>query len=182
MRLGIGGDLVVDPVEASLASPSDLMVIDLLHDGLTRLDDAGRAAACPRRRVGGRTRQHGLPVPPRPARPPSPAAGRSTSEDVIASLERVIARGRHVAGRAVAGGGHGLPGLRRGRGRPRERACGARRPHRPHRASRPRCRCCPRCCRARCSRWSMPEIHRRRPGRARPERRLGGGVEPTTTC
>ena len=41
MRLGIGGPLVVDPAEASLASPSDLMVLDLLYDGLTRLDAGG---------------------------------------------------------------------------------------------------------------------------------------------
>ena len=35
----------MDPAEASLASPSDLMVLDLLHDGLTRLDADGVAAA-----------------------------------------------------------------------------------------------------------------------------------------
>ena len=40
-RLGLGGDLVVDPLEASLASPSELMVLDLLHDGLTRMDAEG---------------------------------------------------------------------------------------------------------------------------------------------
>jgi ABC-type transport system substrate-binding protein len=45
VRLGLGGPLVVDPLEASLASPSDLMVLDLLHDGLTALDADGQAVA-----------------------------------------------------------------------------------------------------------------------------------------
>lgn len=43
LRLGIAGSPGVDPVEASLGSPPDLMVLDLLHDGLTRLDDDGVA-------------------------------------------------------------------------------------------------------------------------------------------
>lgn len=43
IRLGIGGSLVIDPLDASLASPSDLMVLDLLHDGLTELDADGVA-------------------------------------------------------------------------------------------------------------------------------------------
>lgn len=37
-RLGLAGPVVVDPAYASTASPSDLMVLDLLYDGLTRLD------------------------------------------------------------------------------------------------------------------------------------------------
>lgn len=41
MRLGLPGTVVVDPVEASVASASDLMVLDLLHDGLTDLADDG---------------------------------------------------------------------------------------------------------------------------------------------
>ena len=57
MRLGIGGPLVVDPAEASLASPSDLMVLDLLYDGLTRLDADGRAAAGAGHRLGGQRRR-----------------------------------------------------------------------------------------------------------------------------
>ena len=43
LRLGIVGSPGVDPVEASLGSPSELVVLDLLHDGLTRLDDDGVA-------------------------------------------------------------------------------------------------------------------------------------------
>src|SRR5688572_5477441 len=43
LRLGVGGDLVVDPLDASLASPTELMVLDLLHDGLTRVDAEGKA-------------------------------------------------------------------------------------------------------------------------------------------
>ena len=106
MRLGIGGDLVVDPVEASLASPRDLMVIDLLHDGLTRLDEA----ACPQPAladgVGGERRSR-----PRSASTSIPtatfASGRPvTPEDVIASLERVIAAGDTSLAGAVARGGH----------------------------------------------------------------------------
>ena len=41
MRLGIGGPLVADPVLANLGSPTDLLVLDLLHDGLTRTDADG---------------------------------------------------------------------------------------------------------------------------------------------
>lgn len=41
MRLGLGGDIVVDPAAANVGSPSDLLVLDLLHDGLTRADDDG---------------------------------------------------------------------------------------------------------------------------------------------
>lgn len=41
VALGLPGPIQPDPVLASLASPSDLMVLDLLHDGLTRSDDDG---------------------------------------------------------------------------------------------------------------------------------------------
>jgi ABC-type transport system substrate-binding protein len=41
MRLGIGGPIVADPVLANLGSPTDLLVLDLLHDGLTRVDADG---------------------------------------------------------------------------------------------------------------------------------------------
>jgi ABC-type transport system substrate-binding protein len=92
VRLGIGGPLVVDPVEASLASASDLMVLDLLHDGLTRMDaegvvqpalavrwQANAAMTSFRFRLGtGVTFASGRPV---------------TADDVIASLERVMAAG-----------------------------------------------------------------------------------------
>ena len=44
LRLGLGGPVQPDPAAASLGSPADLMVLDLLYDGLTRLDADGEAA------------------------------------------------------------------------------------------------------------------------------------------
>jgi ABC-type transport system substrate-binding protein len=41
VRLGLPGAVVADPLDASLGLPSDLLVLDLLHDGLTRLDADG---------------------------------------------------------------------------------------------------------------------------------------------
>jgi ABC-type transport system substrate-binding protein len=41
LRLGLGGPIVADPVLANLGSPTDLLVLDLLHDGLTRVDADG---------------------------------------------------------------------------------------------------------------------------------------------
>jgi ABC-type transport system substrate-binding protein len=41
VRLGLAGPVVVDPPFASAASPSDLMVLDLLYDGLTRRSTDG---------------------------------------------------------------------------------------------------------------------------------------------
>ncbi|MGH9084543.1 MAG: ABC transporter substrate-binding protein [Acidimicrobiales bacterium] len=41
MRLGVGGAIVADPVNANLGSPTDLLLLDLLHDGLTRVADDG---------------------------------------------------------------------------------------------------------------------------------------------
>lgn len=43
VRVGLPRALVVDPSIASLAEPSELMTVDLLYDGLTRLDDEGVA-------------------------------------------------------------------------------------------------------------------------------------------
>jgi peptide/nickel transport system substrate-binding protein len=45
VRLGLAGSAVVDPVRASPAVPGDLLVLDLLHAGLTELDGEGRAEA-----------------------------------------------------------------------------------------------------------------------------------------
>lgn len=90
-RVGVDGGLEPDPATANLGSPTAMMVLDLLHDGLTRVD------------------AHGVPQPalaldwaPDAALThwtfhldPSAtfASGRPvTSADVIASLERV-ARG-----------------------------------------------------------------------------------------
>jgi len=41
IRLGLGGPVVVDPVAANPGSPAELMVLDLLHDGLTTVDADG---------------------------------------------------------------------------------------------------------------------------------------------
>jgi ABC-type transport system substrate-binding protein len=43
MRLGLGGPIQPDPAAANLGSPSDMLVLDLLHDGLTRIGDGGVA-------------------------------------------------------------------------------------------------------------------------------------------
>lgn len=92
VRLGIGGDLVVDPVEASLASPSELMVIDLLADGLTRVDEDGNAVpGLADRWVSNDTstafRFHLSPDA-------TFASGRRiTGRDVVLSLRRVLAAG-----------------------------------------------------------------------------------------
>jgi ABC-type transport system substrate-binding protein len=92
LRLGIGGPLVVDPAKASLASASDLMVLDLLHDGLTRLDDAGvtrPALAASWTSNPTSTAFHFVLSPEAKF-----ASGRAiTPQDVIASLERVMAAG-----------------------------------------------------------------------------------------
>ena len=92
LRLGIGGPLVLDPVEASLASPSDLMVLDLLHDGLTRVDADGVAqpALAASWRTNERSTAFRFELDPEATF----ASGRAvTPQDVIASLERVIATG-----------------------------------------------------------------------------------------
>jgi oligopeptide transport system substrate-binding protein len=92
LRLGLAGPLVVDPVRASPAVPGDLLVLDLLHAGLTELDAEGRPQA-------------GLAVT-WSADPAfltwrftvDPSArftsGRTvTADDVVASLQRVISGG-----------------------------------------------------------------------------------------
>jgi ABC-type transport system substrate-binding protein len=92
MRLAIGGPLVVDPAEASVASPSDLMVLDLLHDGLTRLDDAG----VPRPALAASWSNNDTLTAFRFELAPDVtfSSGRPiTPQDVIASLERVMAAG-----------------------------------------------------------------------------------------
>ncbi len=43
LRLGLGGPVQPDPAAANLGSPADLMVLDLLYDGLTRLGADGQA-------------------------------------------------------------------------------------------------------------------------------------------
>ena len=43
LRVGLGDGLHPDPATANLGSPADMMVLDLLYDGLTRLDEKGAA-------------------------------------------------------------------------------------------------------------------------------------------
>jgi ABC-type transport system substrate-binding protein len=92
IRLGIGGEVVADPVAASLAAPSDLMVLDLLHDGLTRVDGAGLAQPA----LAASWSNNDTLTAYRFELSPDAAfsSGRPiTPQDVIASLERVMAAG-----------------------------------------------------------------------------------------
>lgn len=92
LRLGLGGAVVADPVDASLASSSDLMVIDLLHDGLTRLDADGvpRPALAAEWVANPARTAYRFRLAPEATF----ASGREvTATDVIASFERVLAAG-----------------------------------------------------------------------------------------
>jgi len=92
MRLGIGGELIVDPVNASLASPRDLMVIDLLFDGLTRLDEEGVPQPALATRWEGNAQRTAFRF--HLDTEATFASGRPvTPQDVIASLERIIKAG-----------------------------------------------------------------------------------------
>ncbi len=92
MRLGIAGPLVVDPAAASLASPSDLMVLDLLYDGLTRRDAAGVPQPALATEWDANDELTAFQFQLDAAATFS--SGRAvTPDDVIASLERVIAAG-----------------------------------------------------------------------------------------
>ena len=92
VHVGVPGPLVADPVDANLASPSDLMVLDLLHDGLTRLDADG----VPRPALADSWRSNASLTAWRFTLGPDAtfASGRAvTPDDVIASLERVAKGG-----------------------------------------------------------------------------------------
>jgi ABC-type transport system substrate-binding protein len=92
LRLGLGGPIVVDPERGSPATPTDQMVLDLLHDGLTVVGPDGQVAAALARDWSAdpafqtwrftvdpaATFTDGHPV---------------TATDVVASLEHVIAGG-----------------------------------------------------------------------------------------
>ena len=85
------------------------------------------------------------------------ASGRPvTSEDVIASLERIILEGdTSLAVLSL----EGITGFRAFAEGEAEHVSGLQAltlPHGSLRARGPPFRCCPRCCPARCSRWSMP--------------------------
>jgi len=92
VRLGLAGPVVVDPIDANLASPSDLMVLDLLHDGLTRLDADGE----PQPALATSWRSNASLTAWRFTLDPDAtfASGRPvTAVDVISSLERVAKAG-----------------------------------------------------------------------------------------
>ena len=131
MRLGIAGPLVVDPAEASLASPSDLMVLDLLYDGLT-----GRSTPTACRSPALATEWDAndeldsVPVPARPRGHLLQRAGphprrRDRLPRAGDGGRRLIARG------ALARGRQGLWRVRRGRRRARQRTHLSERRHRP---------------------------------------------------
>jgi ABC-type transport system substrate-binding protein len=92
LRLGLAGPLVIDPARASPAQPAHLLVLDLLHRGLTELDDDGRA------RAGLAVAWSSDPTATTWRFTLDPGArfagGRAvTAADVVTSLQRVIAGG-----------------------------------------------------------------------------------------
>lgn len=92
LRLGLGKAIVVDPVAASPADPTDEMLLDLLHDGLTREDAGGRLrpAVAARWTPDATFRSWTFSLDPQ-ARFTS---GKGiTATDVVASLEHVLAAG-----------------------------------------------------------------------------------------
>jgi ABC-type transport system substrate-binding protein len=92
IRLGVGGPLVLDPLEASMASPSDLMVLDLLHGGLTELDADGVAQPG---LASSWTADDALKVWRFELDPEATFTGGRpvTADDVVASLSRAAAAG-----------------------------------------------------------------------------------------
>lgn len=92
MRLGLGGGIVVDPAAANVASPSDLLVLDLLHDGLTRADVDGTVVPA---LATGWSHDPGLTTWTFTLDQTATfASGRAvTAADVTASLERVAKLG-----------------------------------------------------------------------------------------
>ncbi|MEO7429323.1 MAG: ABC transporter substrate-binding protein, partial [Acidimicrobiales bacterium] len=92
LRLGLGGPLQPDPAAANLGSPSDMLVLDLLHDGLTRLGDDGAAvpALATEWTPDSTLKTWVFKLDPQATF----ASGRGvTSADVVASLERVAKGG-----------------------------------------------------------------------------------------
>jgi ABC-type transport system substrate-binding protein len=95
VRLGLGGPLVVDPPYASPSSPSDLMVLDLLHDGLTEVRGSGASASIGPRLATSWTVDPAQQVWRFALDPTATFSdGRSVvGADVVASIEHVIAGG-----------------------------------------------------------------------------------------
>lgn len=91
LRLALGGAIQPDPALANLGSPADMLVLGLLHDGLTRLDSDGAPAPAV---AEAWTPDAALTTWVFTLDPDAAfSSGRPvTSADVVASLERV-ARG-----------------------------------------------------------------------------------------
>lgn len=92
IRLGLPGPVVVDPVQANPGSPSDLMVLDLLHDGLVRVDTDGelQPAVASAWRQNDDATAFAFVIDP----DATFASGEPiTPEDVVASLERIAKGG-----------------------------------------------------------------------------------------
>lgn len=92
VHLGLAGPVVVDPRDANLGSPSDLLVLDLLHDGLTRLDADGTVVAA----LARSWRSNDSLTAWRFILDPDAAFGSGRAvraSDVISSLERVAKGG-----------------------------------------------------------------------------------------
>jgi ABC-type transport system substrate-binding protein len=92
LRLALGGPVVADPVLANLGSPSDLLLLDLLHDGLTRTGSDGTVQPALATGWGPDPTLTTWTFALDPAA--TFASGRPlTSPDVVASLERVAKAG-----------------------------------------------------------------------------------------
>ena len=144
MRLGIGGDLVVDPVEAS---PRLAQRPDGDRPAARRAHPARRRTGVPQpalaSRWEGNDAADGLPVPPRPRGAPSPAAGRSRPRT---SSPRSSGSSRRATRRWPRCPSRRSPGFRafvEGEADARQRPHRPRRPRPSASASRRPCRCCP---------------------------------------
>ncbi|MGQ0430921.1 MAG: ABC transporter substrate-binding protein [Microthrixaceae bacterium] len=92
LRVGLIGPVPADPATASLGSPSALMVLDLLHDGLTRLDPTGAAKPALATEWSADPTQTAWTFRLDPKA--TFTSGRAvTAADVVASLERVAKGG-----------------------------------------------------------------------------------------
>ncbi|MFZ6002432.1 MAG: ABC transporter substrate-binding protein [Actinomycetota bacterium] len=100
VRLGLASQMQPDPVLVDLSSPAEMLVIDLLHDGLTALGDDGRPvpALAAEWEPDEALKTWTFELDP----DATFASGRQvTAEDVVASLERM-----------AKGGDSSLPALR----------------------------------------------------------------------
>ena len=92
IRLGLGGPIVVDPERGSPATPTDQMVLDLLHDGLTAVTHEGQVVAELAQDWSADEAFQTWRFTVDPAA--TFTSGRPlTASDIVASLEHVIAGG-----------------------------------------------------------------------------------------